>query len=101
MQEFLASFAVDIDESGVNRLQLILDQNREMAEKVSAAFDQARASMDHYLEGISQDDLSGLLSFLGGKASQSASGSRASSQQATAPGEKLSVRFKGSNYNHC
>ena len=34
-QEFLASFAIDIDESGVNRLQLILDQNRELAEKLA------------------------------------------------------------------
>ena len=34
-REFLASFAVDIDESGVNRLRLILDQNRELAEKLA------------------------------------------------------------------
>ena len=30
-QEFLASFAVDIDEGGANRLQSILAQNRELA----------------------------------------------------------------------
>ena len=44
-QEFLASFAVDIDEGGVNRLQRILESNRELAEKLAAAFDAARASM--------------------------------------------------------
>ncbi len=54
-QEFLASFAVDIDESGVNRLQLILDQNRELAEKVAAAFDQARQSMTDFLGAVTED----------------------------------------------
>lgn len=33
-QEFLASFAVDIDEGGANRLQSILAQNRELADGV-------------------------------------------------------------------
>ena len=61
-QEFLASFAVDIDESGVNRLQLILDQNRELAEKVSAAFDQARQSMTDFL-GTVTEDMPGLPEF--------------------------------------
>ena len=54
-QEFLASFAVDIDESGVNRLQLILDQNRELAEKVAAAFDKARQSMTDFLGAVTED----------------------------------------------
>ena len=54
-QEFLASFAVDIDESGVNRLQLILDQNRELAEKISAAFDKARQSMTDFLNAVTED----------------------------------------------
>ena len=31
MQEFLASFAVDIDEAGVSRLQKILRDNRDPA----------------------------------------------------------------------
>ena len=31
MQEFLASFAVDIDEAGVSRLQKILRDNRDLA----------------------------------------------------------------------
>ena len=38
MQEFLASFAVDIDESGVTRLQTILKDNRALAESLSEAF---------------------------------------------------------------
>ena len=36
-QEFLASFAVEIDESGVSRLQAILRENRELADSLSAA----------------------------------------------------------------
>ena len=34
-QEFLASFAVDIDEAGVNRLQTILTQNRDLANQLA------------------------------------------------------------------
>ena len=33
-QEFLASFAVEIDEGGVSRLQAMLEQNRELADSV-------------------------------------------------------------------
>ena len=43
-QEFLASFAVDIDEAGVTRLQTILRQNRDLAARLAAAFDTARSS---------------------------------------------------------
>ena len=48
-QEFLASFAVDIDEAGVSRLQTILNQNRELSAKVSSAFGKACYSMEHFL----------------------------------------------------
>ena len=37
-QQFLASFGVDIDESGVSRLQKILAENRMLAESLSASF---------------------------------------------------------------
>ena len=33
-QEFLASFGVDVDESGVSRLQQILTENRTLAERL-------------------------------------------------------------------
>ena len=48
-QEFLASFAVDIDESGVTRLQTILQQNRDLADQLAAAFDNARSSMMSFI----------------------------------------------------
>ena len=70
-QEFLASFGVEIDESGVTRLQTILAENRALAEEVSAAFDAASASIKTFAEqlgvlpdfsarGITTEGLSGL-----------------------------------------
>ena len=37
-QEFLASFAVELDESGITRLQSVLKDNRTLADALSAAF---------------------------------------------------------------
>ena len=48
-QEFLASFGVDIDESGVNDLQRILIENRDLAASLSAAFQAASASIDDFI----------------------------------------------------
>lgn len=90
-QEFLASYAVDIDESGANRLQLILEKNRELAEKVSAAFDQAKASMDKFLAGVSEDGMQELTAAVSGEGGKGSSGG-GSSQQATAPAEKVSPK---------
>ena len=47
-QEFLASFAVDIDEGGVSRLQQVLEENRTLAEEVAAAFEAATAAIREY-----------------------------------------------------
>ncbi len=54
-QEFLASFAVDIDEAGVNRLQTILTQNRELADQLAAAFNSARASMMDFIQSATEE----------------------------------------------
>ena len=51
-QEFLASFAVDIDEAGVSRLQQILEENREMAEQLSGAFDLATSAIRAFSEEL-------------------------------------------------
>ena len=45
MQEFLASFAVDIDFGGVDRLQKILSENRDLANRLAAAFLSARSEL--------------------------------------------------------
>ena len=54
-QQFLASFGVDIDESGVSRLQKILAENRTLAESLSASFDAASESVKAFRESISED----------------------------------------------
>ncbi len=57
-QEFLASFAVEIDEGGVSRLQEILAQNRKLADSLAAAFNSATAAIHTF-----QEELGGLPSF--------------------------------------
>ena len=60
-QEFLASFAVDIDEGGVNRLERILENNRELAQKLADAFDEARTAMEGFIRPVT--DAEGLQLF--------------------------------------
>ena len=43
-QEFLASFGVEIDETGVEKLQAALEKNRALAEDLASAFTRARES---------------------------------------------------------
>ena len=52
-QEFLASFAVDIDESGVSRLQSVLEENRDLANVVASAFSAATAAIREYQDAAS------------------------------------------------
>ena len=47
-QEFLASFAVEIDEAGVSRLQQVLEENRDLANEVASAFEAATAAINEY-----------------------------------------------------
>ena len=51
-QEFLASFGVEIDESGVKRLQAALEENRTLAEDLAAAFDRARESVQAFFRDL-------------------------------------------------
>lgn len=59
MQEFLASFGVQIDESGLNRLQQALQDNRELAEDLAAAFDHARSEVEAFFHDLSGITFSG------------------------------------------
>ena len=52
MQEFLASFAVKIDEAGVSRLQAVLTENRELADKLAEAFGSATAAIRSFSEEL-------------------------------------------------
>ena len=51
-QEFLASFAVQIDETGVTRLQEILEENRKLADSLAASFDAASSSIRKLAEDL-------------------------------------------------
>ena len=44
-QEFLASFAVEIDEAGVTRLQKALEDNRQLADQLASSFQKASAAL--------------------------------------------------------
>ena len=54
-QQFLASFGVDIDESGVSRLQTILTENKTLVESLSSAFDAASESVKAFREEVATD----------------------------------------------
>lgn len=60
MQEFLASFGVEVDESGVGRLQEILKENKALAEDLSRAFAAARASLKPLLSSTAAEALTAL-----------------------------------------
>ena len=57
MQEFLASFAVEIDESGVRRLQEILEENRELAESLATAFQAAKSALAEFVSEAADVEL--------------------------------------------
>ena len=54
-QEFLASFGVDIDETGVSRLQKILTENQTLAQSLSERFDTASESVKLFKKTISTE----------------------------------------------
>ena len=56
-QEFLASFGVEIDESGIERLQTALSENRTLAEELAAAFDRARESVQAFFSSLGEFSL--------------------------------------------
>ena len=56
-QEFLASFGVEIDESGLDRLQKALKENRTLAEQLASAFDSARNAVSEFFRQLSASTL--------------------------------------------
>ena len=56
-QEFLASFGVEIDESGLDKLQKALTQNRTLAEELASAFDTARDAVGEFFRQLSASTL--------------------------------------------
>ena len=51
-QEFLASFAVELDETGIARLQSVLAENAALADSLAAAFGAASASLHAFAEDL-------------------------------------------------
>ena len=51
-QEFLASFGVEIDETGLLRLQEALTKNRVLADDLAAAFNRAQEAMTSFFESM-------------------------------------------------
>ena len=54
-QEFLASFGVDIDESGVSRLQQILTENKTLGDSLAASFNAAAEGVKAFKESVSME----------------------------------------------
>ena len=54
-QEFLASFGVDIDESGVSRLQKILTENKTLGDSLAASFNAAAEGVKAFKESVSTE----------------------------------------------
>ena len=53
-QEFLVSFAVEIDEQGVSRLQQVLAENRELADRLASAFSAASQAMRQFATDLGE-----------------------------------------------
>lgn len=62
MQEFLASYAVEVDESGAKRLEQVLSSNRDLAESLAGAFDAARSALGSLSSDLGSFDPQALLS---------------------------------------
>ncbi len=57
LQEFLASYAVEVDESGAARLQEVLESNRDLANELADAFDAARTALSSLTTALDTSDL--------------------------------------------
>ena len=75
-QEFLASYAVDIDETGVERLQSILESNRGLAESLASAFRAAYGELESFVRGAA-GAVPGLNGFVNGQNEAAAAAGRA------------------------
>ena len=53
-QEFLASFGVEIDETGVEKLQAALERNRALADDLASAFTRARESAQAFFAELAE-----------------------------------------------
>ena len=73
-QEFLASFGVEIDETGLLRLQEALTKNRALADDLAAAFNRAQEAMTGFFDTMAEISMPTLDFGSGGIAGEAASG---------------------------
>ena len=73
-QEFLASFGVEIDKTGVLRLQETLTKNRALADDLAAAFNRAQEAMTSFFESMTEITMPSLNFGSGGIAGEASHG---------------------------
>ena len=99
-QEFLASFGVEIDETGLLRLQEALTKNRALADDLAAAFNRAQEAMTSFFESMTEISMPSLDFGSGGIAGEAASGlSIPFSLDMTKANRELNAFFKEAGKN--
>ena len=76
LQEFIASFAADVDESSVNRLEQVLKETKSLAEALASAFVSAKSALADFATEAANVELpwDQLLSSVGGETSDALTG---------------------------
>ena len=99
-QEFLASFGVEIDETGLLRLQEALTKNRALADDLAAAFNRAQEAMTSFFDSMTEITMPTLDFGSGGIAGEAASGlSIPFSLDMTKANRELNAFFKEAGKN--
>ena len=99
-QEFLASFGVEIDETGLLRLQEALTKNRALADDLAAAFGLAQEAMKSFFDSMAELSMPTLDFGAGGIAGEAASGlSIPFSLDKTKANQELKAFFKEAGKN--
>ncbi len=99
-QEFLASFGVEIDETGLLRLQEALTKNRAFADDLAAAFGRAQEAMTSFFESMTKISMPTLDFGSGGIAGEATSGlSIPFSLDMTKANRELNAFFKEAGKN--
>jgi hypothetical protein len=99
-QEFLASFGVEIDETGLLRLQEALTKNRALADDLAAAFNRAQEAMTYFFDSIAEISMPTLDFGSGGIAGEATSGlSIPFSLDMTKANRELNAFFKEAGKN--
>ena len=99
-QEFLASFGVEIDETGLLRLQEALTKNRALADELASAFEHAQEAMTSFFDSLSEMSMPTLDFGSGGIAGDAGSGLNIPfSLDMTRANRELSAFFKEAGKN--